>query len=65
MHGHEIGLERLGLALRSASAAVEEPMLPVSAALDFRLGKLAHWGDSQLGIAWLSVYMGNRIPTIK
>ena len=44
------GLERLGLALRSASAVVEEHMQPVSAALDARLGKLAHWGDSQLGI---------------
>jgi len=44
------GLERLGLALRSASAVVEEHMQPVSAALDVRLGKLAHWGDSQLGM---------------
>ena len=44
------GLERLGLALCSASAVVEERMQPVSAALDVRLGKLAHWGDSQLGI---------------
>jgi len=35
------GLERLGLALRSASAVVEEHMQPVSAALDARLGKLA------------------------
>jgi len=35
------GLERLGLALRSASAVVEEHMQPISAALDARLGKLA------------------------
>jgi hypothetical protein len=35
------GLERLELALCSASAVVEEHMQPVSAALDARLGKLA------------------------
>ena len=44
------GLERLGLALHSASAVVEEKMNPVCAALDARLGKLAHWGDTRLGI---------------
>jgi len=29
---------------------MEERMQPVSAALDVRLGKLTHWGNSQLGI---------------
>lgn len=50
-------MERVGLALVSASALVEGRMLHVSAALDHRLGKLASWGDTQLGI---SMHRGSR-----
>lgn len=44
------GMENLGLRLQLMSTAVEGSMQTVSASLDHRLGKLAHWGDTQVGI---------------
>lgn len=44
-------MESLGYAMQGASAMVEGRMAHVSAALDHSLGKAAHWGDTQLGIA--------------
>lgn len=48
------GMESVGEAMKSAAAIVEERMKHVTnevSALDHSLGKLSHWGDTQLGIS--------------